>query len=237
MSESAMLIGSGVLGYRVLMSVDSTGAAVRVVIVGAGGQGQVVADILAVAGDASGLRAMGFVDDALERVGATVLGLPVLGRLEALTRLPHDAVVVAIGDNAVRARVSLALEASGERLVGVRHPFSSIAASAQIGPGCMISAGAVITPSARLGRGVLVNTHASIDHGTIVDDFAHVACGAVIGGAASIGARALIGIGASVMSGRRVGADTVVGAGALVQRDLPDGVVAYGVPATVRTAR
>jgi len=219
------------------MSVEPKDATARVVIVGAGGQGQVVADILAAAGDASGLRAIGFVDDAPERIGATVLGLPVLGRLETLPSVPHDAVVVAIGDNAVRARISLALEASGERLVGVRHPFSSIAVSAEIGPGCMISAGAVITPSARLGRGVLVNTNASIDHGTVVDDFAHVACGAVVGGDVSIGARTLIGIGASVMSGRTIGADTVVGAGALVQRDLPEGVVAYGVPARMHAER
>ncbi|MEQ1728003.1 MAG: acetyltransferase [Vicinamibacterales bacterium] len=216
------------------MSVHPEAAPVRVVIVGAGGQGQVVADILHAAGPAGGLRAIGFVDDAPERVGASVLGLPVHGGIDVLATLPHDAVVVAIGDNAVRARISLSLESLGERLVSVRHPFSSVAASAQIGVGCMISAGAVITPSVRLGRGVLVNTNASIDHDTLVEDFAHVACGAVVGGSAFIGARSLVGIGAAVMSGRRVGADAVVGAGALVHRDLPDGVVAFGVPARPR---
>ncbi len=219
------------------MSVDPDDAAVRVVIVGAGGQGKVVADIVRASGRSAGLTAVGFVDDAPERAGTMVLGLAVLGPLDALSSIPHDGVVVAIGDNATRARLSAALESRGERIVGVRHPFSSVAESAEVGPGCLISAGVVITPGARIGRGVIVNTNASVDHDTVVDDFAHVACRAVVGGEARIGARTLIGIGASVMSGRRVGADVVVGAGALVQRDLPDGVVAYGVPAVPQPAR
>lgn len=213
------------------MSVEAHPAALRVVIVGAGGQGKIVADILRPSALLGAMRAVGFVDDGPWPNGATVMDLPVLGSVDALPGIEHDAVVVAIGDNRVRQTLSLALEAQGERIVRVQHPSARVSADVEIGPGCMISAGAVITPCVRVGRGVLINTNASIDHDSVVGDFAHIGPGAVCGGRVAIGARALVGLGASVMSGCRVGDDAVVGAGALVTRDVADGSVVVGVPA------
>lgn len=201
---------------------------------GAGGQGRIVADILLAGRKTSGLTPIGFVDDREERTGGTLLGLPILGTVEQMRGIPHDAIVVAIGDNHLRERITLGLEAAGERLATATHPWTSIAADVVIGAGTMISAGAVITTGTRIGRGVLVNTNASIDHETRVDDFVHVSCGATVGANVIIGARTLVGLAAAVMSGRHVGADCVVGAGALVHRDLPDNVIAVGVPARIR---
>ena len=48
-----------------------------------------------------------------------------------------------------------------------------------------------------------------------------------------IGDNAWLGGGVVVCPGVTIGADTVVGAGAVVTRDLPDGVVAVGNPARV----
>jgi acetyltransferase EpsM len=206
----------------------------RVLIVGAGNQGCIVADILLAAGDGGDLTPVGFIDDDPDRCDSLVLGVPVLGTQAQLRDVPHDAVVVAIGDNARRESVSLALEARGERLVTVRHPFSSIARDVTIGPGCMISSGVVVTPGARIGRGTLLNTSSSVDHQSILGAFAHVSVGATVGATVVIGARTLIGIGATVMTGCTVGADCLVGAGALVARNLPDNVVAAGVPARIR---
>jgi sugar O-acyltransferase (sialic acid O-acetyltransferase NeuD family) len=216
------------------MASESDRTRTRVLIVGAGGQGRVVADILLSGRKTSGLTPIGFVDDRKAQSGSALLGLPVLGTVAQIQGIPHDAIVVAIGDNHLRQEVTLGLEAAGEQLVTAAHPWTSIAADVEIGAGAMISAGAVIMPGARIGRGVLVNTRASVDHETLVDDFAHVSPGATVGANASIGARTLVGLAAAVMTGCHVGADCVVGAGALVHRDLPDNVVAIGVPAQIR---
>ena len=196
-----------------------------IVIVGGGSQGAIVADIL-------GERAIGFVDDSL--IGGRVLGLPILGPIDSLRDHAHDAIVVAVGDNRARRELTERLLASGETLATVIHPFAYVSPSATIGEGSMLSAGALVLPRAVLGRGVLLNTKASVDHDSVVGDFAHVSAGGTVGAKCRIGDETLIALGASIASERRVGARTLIGAGAVVVRDIPDDVVAFGVPARVR---
>ncbi len=203
----------------------------RLVIVGAGGQGTVVGDIVAQGYAYADL--IGFVDDNAALEGTRVLGVPVLGSVATLSDVPHDAVVVAIGDNRRRAQLSEELTRRGERLITVVHPFTSIAGDVEPGLGSMVSAGAIVAPGVRIERGVLLNTRCSIDHHSVIGEFAHIGPGATLGANVVIGARTLVGLGASVMSGRRVGADAVIGAGALVSQDVPDGVTVTGVPARV----
>ena len=201
----------------------------KTVIVGAGKEGAIVADMLR--------DAIGFVDDLPSLIGTDVLGLPVLGPIASLRDIEHDAVIVAIGDNRLRRTITEALLASGEQLTIAIHPFASVARSATIGGGCIVSAGAIVLPRAVLGRGVIVNTKASIDHDTVVGDFAHLGPGATVGGNVRIGEEALIALGASVASGMNVGARSVIGAGAVVVRDIPNDVTAFGVPARITSDR
>jgi sugar O-acyltransferase (sialic acid O-acetyltransferase NeuD family) len=210
----------------------------RIVIVCAGGQGAIVADILQRAHEA-GADALpaGFVDDTPELLGTAVLGLDVLAPVAALSGIAHDAVIVAFGDNEGRRAITERLLAAGERLATAIHPRACIAPSASIGEGSMISAGAVISPRAIIGRGVIVNTKASIDHDTVVEDFAHVSAGATVGARCRIGAESLIALGATVISGATVGERTIVGSGAAVVADIPDDVVAFGVPARIMRGR
>lgn len=62
----------------------------------------------------------------------------------------------------------------------------------------------------------------------------HLAPGVTISGGVQIGSRVHIGTGAVVIQSLGIGQGAVVGAGAVVTRDIPDYVVAYGVPASVR---
>ena len=200
----------------------------KVVIVGAGGHGTIVADIL----QRAATPPVAFVDEALS--GATVAGMRVVGSIDDVE---HDAVIVAIGDNRVRRGVTERLLSAGERLATAIHPFSSIAPSATIGEGSMICAGAIVSPRAVIGRGALLNTKSSVDHDSVVGDFVHVAPGATLGAHVRIGEETLIGPGVTVVSGRSVGARTVIGAGAVVVHDITDDVTALGVPARVTSGR
>ena len=84
---------------------------------------------------------------------------------------------------------------------------------------------------------MLLGIRSSIDHDGVLGDHASLGPGATTGGTVRIGATTAVGLGANVIHGITIGDDTVVGAGALVLADLPDRVVAYGVPARVARSR
>lgn len=208
----------------------------KVLIIGAGGHGQVVADILQAQHDAGDeVEALGYVDDNPELESAQRLGKPVLGPVAAIPRIEHDGLIVAIGENSLRARLHARI-GNHVRFAIARHPSALIARGATVGDGSMICARVVIGCGSRVGRGVILNTACTVDHHAWLDDFVHVAPGVHLGGDVSVGRGTLLGIGAVVLPGISIGAHAVVGAGAVVTRDVADGAMVVGVPAVaIRT--
>jgi sugar O-acyltransferase (sialic acid O-acetyltransferase NeuD family) len=205
-----------------------------ILIIGAGGHAHVVADIIQCMRLAAlDVRLIGYLDDACHLHGNVILGAPVLGPISALQENPHDAVIVAIGDNRIRSRCFEKLRNAGETLAVARHPGSIIASDVEIGYGSMICAGVVVNTGAIIGENVILNTGCTVDHHDQIANHAHIAPGAHLGGEVHVGEGTLIGLGASVMPRRRLGAWSIVAAGGVVNRDLPDAVTAIGVPARV----
>ncbi len=204
----------------------------RVLILGAGGHAQVVTDtLLAMRAAGQEVEVVGFLDDDPRRQGSRVLGLPVFGPLTAREGVPHDAVIVGIGDNRIRSRLQRALQAAGERLFVARHPSAVVAPDVQIGPGTVIFAGVVINTGSVVGAGVILNTGCTVDHHNYIGDFVHIAPGVHLAGGVSVGEGALVGVGAAVIPGKCIGSWAVVGAGAVVTRDVSSLSTVVGVPA------
>jgi sugar O-acyltransferase (sialic acid O-acetyltransferase NeuD family) len=196
-----------------------------VVVLGAGGHAKVVIGTLL----AAGFRISGAYDDEPSKRGTSVLGVPVVGRLDALVGAGPSAAVIGIGDN--RARAAVARRFPDLQWVAVADPQAVVHPSARLGAGTVVFAGAVIQPDAVLGAHVIVNTGATVDHDCVLGDFVHVGPGSHLSGGVRLGDGAFLGIGSAVIPNREVGAWTVVGAGAVVVRDLAGGVTAVGVPA------
>jgi acetyltransferase EpsM len=202
-------------------------------VYGAGGHGKVVADLL-VSRDEKEFA--GFVDDREELWGAKVMGFPVLGGGEWLrgeagsTRI---AVALGVGDNASRKWIGENYANWGVEILTAVHPKAAVSRAASVGRGTVVMANATINADAVVGEGVIVNSGAVVEHDVKVGEYAHVAPNAAMGGGSSLGAFSHLGIGASVLPGVRIGAHTVVGAGAVVVKNLPDDVVAIGVPSRI----
>jgi sugar O-acyltransferase (sialic acid O-acetyltransferase NeuD family) len=211
---------------------------VRVLIIGAGGHGQVVADVLLSAlSIGSGIQPVGFLDDEESLRHQWRLGLPVLGSFDEHRRFDHDALIVALGDNSARASQFEYLLACGERFAIAQHPSAVLSANCEVGQGSMVCAGVVVSTGAIIGSNVILNTSCSVDHHNVIGDHVHIAPGARLGGHVTIGQGTLIGIGATVLPGCRVGSWSIVGAGAVVTEDLSDGIVAVGSPARTVSER
>ena len=204
----------------------------RILILGAGGHAQVVADILLRARDAGQpVTPIGYLDDDASLQGKVLLDLPILGDTSALGGIPHDAVIIAIGSNQIRKRLADELSATGETFATARHPAAIIAPDAQIGPGAMICAGAVVNTGSVIGTHVILNTGCTVDHHNTISSCAHIAPGCNLGGEVVIEEGALVSIGATIVPRTTVGAWAIVGAGAVVTKSVPPSVTVVGVPA------
>jgi UDP-perosamine 4-acetyltransferase len=201
----------------------------RILLLGAGGHGKAMADLLLAAG---GYDIAGFVD-AAPKTGQ-VLGLPVLGDESLLTALAGQGIGfahAAVGDNTQRLAAADRLRAAGFALPSLIHPAALIGHGAMIGEGAAILARAVIGAEAVISPFALINTGAIVEHDCVVAEAAHIGPGAVLAGGVHIGPGAFIGAGAVVRPGISIGAGAVVGAGAAVVEDVAPGATVMGVPA------
>lgn len=208
----------------------------RILIVGAGGHGQVVADILheqfvAREGSESVVPELAFLDADPSLLGTRIVGIPVVGTPDDLPGTEHAGIVIALGDNRGRADLAREILGADTKQVSAVHPSAIVARSVRLGAGVMICAGAVVNPETDIGDGVIVNTGSSIDHHCSIAAFAHIAPGAHLGGTVTIGTGALVGLGASVLPNAVVGEWAVVGAGAVVVNDVAPGSTVLGCPA------
>jgi sugar O-acyltransferase (sialic acid O-acetyltransferase NeuD family) len=199
-----------------------------ILILGAGGHGKVVADILCCAGE----PVMGFLDDDPATWGTTRLGLPVLGDIVTYREHLPSGLILGMGNIAARARIvdTLGGEAHGLWRNAI-HPRAIIAHSVRLGRGVTVAAGVVVNPDTVLGDYSIINTGATVDHDCIIGAYAHIGPGAHLAGYIHVGREAFIGIGASVTQCLTVGDGAVVGAGSVVIDSVPSRVTVKGVPA------
>ena len=200
-------------------------------IVGAGGHAKVAAE----AAQLSGFTITGFINQTPDSCGTEILGIPVLGDEHILDSpdLADCAVLVAIGDNALRESIVARITARKKEFATVIHPSAVISSSAILGEGTVVMAGAVINSMSQVGRHCIVNTMASVDHDCFVGNFVHISPGAHLAGNCHVGDLGHVGIGVSMLPGVSVGPRSVIGAGAAVICDIPADAVAVGVPAKV----
>lgn len=175
-------------------------------------------------------------DDNAALQGSGVYGYLVLGGREALLGaselLSGRSVVVAIGNNRIRAEIATWLSARGATLCqALIHPSAQIARGAVIGVGSVVMAGAIINSDARIGQNVIINTGALIDHDCIIGDSVHVAPGVTLCGGINIGDQCVIGAGSVICPNLSIGKNVMVGAGSTVLTNVPDGMTVVGTPA------
>lgn len=204
----------------------------HILIIGAGGHGIVVADIIkAMAGQGAALSIRGFLDNDAAIQGKKRLDLPVIGPDTMLPDYPRDLVVVAVGDCRIREKIAARVKKAGNAFFTAIHPAAVISPSAEIGEGCMICANAVVNTESVIGDHVIINTGATVDHHNTIGSFCHLAPGSHTGGTVTIGRGTFAGIGANILPGISIGKGCVIGAGSVVTRDIEDGKVAAGNPA------
>lgn len=206
----------------------------QILILGAGGHGSVCAEICKLLD----LPVLGFLDDNSELSGKSVLGYPVLGGMDQISKYPASETMLvngigSTGAATLRDSVYTKFRSQGYQFQTLVHPSAVVSASAVLDEGAQIHMGACVQTRAHIGVNAIVNTGAVVDHDCVIGKSAHVAPGAVLSGGSEVGELALIGTGARLIQKMKVGARAVVGAGAAVVKDVADGKTAVGVPARI----
>lgn len=192
----------------------------RLIIIGAGGHGRVVAEIARL----NGYLKIDFLDDFSRE--------NTIGKVSRFVEFVSKAdFFVAIGNSNIRKAIHKQLNEKGANIVSLCHPNSVMSADTVLGKGCVIMAGAIINPNVVIGEGVIINTNSSVDHDCIVGDFSHISVGAKVCGTVNIGECTWIGAGATVINNKKICDLCMVGAGATVVKDICSAGTYIGTPA------
>lgn len=195
----------------------------EVIVIGAGGHGKVIADIIIKSGD----RVIGFLDDGCTE--KNILGYPILGKTEDCLKYKDKEFFIAIGNNAVRKKISEKYNML--KFYTAIHPSAVIAMDVEIGEGSCVMAGVVINTSSEIGRHCIINTGAVIEHDNMIGDYVHVSPNATSCGTVKIGNSTHIGAGAVIKNNITIANDIVLGCGSVVVDNITETGTYIGVPA------
>ena len=194
----------------------------RLVIIGAGGHGKVIAD----SAWKNGYTNICFVDDNAK---GECIGFPIIGTSADIERLNDGDTdfVIGIGNNAIRKSVA---EKYDVNWVAIVHPSAQIAFNAAIGKGTVVMACAVANASSVIGEHCIINTGAIVEHDNVIENYAHISPNVALGGTVRIGSLTHVGIGATVKNNTEMCSYCTIGAGAVVVKNITEPGTYVGVP-------
>ena len=144
----------------------------ELIILGAGGFGQTIADVADQLGRYDRIR---FLDDKAR--GENILGT--CGEFGDYVA-PDTEFYPAFGDNQVRLTWLERLLRQDCRVATLIHPQAYVSPRASIGTGTVVLPKAAVNTGTKVGRGCILNMGALVDHGCELHDGVHVCLGAVI---------------------------------------------------------
>lgn len=204
----------------------------RLVVLGAGGHGSVVADAACLQNKWTDIL---FLDDGWPERKKNY-EWPIVGELSQFLDFidAETEFVVAIGNAQIRSLWLDNLQKRHANIATVVHPSAMISQYAQIEQGVVVFANAVVNIGAFIGAGCIINTASTIDHDVQLARCVHICPGTNLAGGVVVGDFTWIGIGSAVKQMVNIGSNVMIGAGAAVISDTPDNVTIVGVPAKIK---
>lgn len=198
----------------------------RLIIIGAGGHGKVIAD----AALKIGYTNICYIDDYAK---GNVMDFPIISTSADIERLNDGSTdfIIGIGNNAVRKTIA---ETYNIKWVSIVHPSAQIAFNVKIGKGTVVMANAVVNVCTTIGEHCIINTGAIVEHDNVIENYVHVSPNAALGGTVRVDAGSHIGIGATVKNNIDICSGCTIGAGAVVVKNINEPGTYVGVPVRKR---
>ena len=200
----------------------------KLVIIGAGGHGRVVADC---AQQLNIYQSIVFLDDSF--ITSKHSGeWPIVGSLSDIPEhFETSDFIVAIGNNHLRGKILTQLKSKGANIISLIHPTAVISPKTSIGKGVIVCANASVNIGCQIGDGCIINTGATVDHDCELQSYIHVSPGVNIAGGVKVANFSWLGIGSTVIECISIAKNTQIGAGAVVIQPTQANSLYLGVPA------
>ncbi len=146
----------------------------RLIILGAGGHGKVVADLAEQTGK---YEEIFFLDDNSQEA-------EVLGKCSQYLEFQSadTEMYPAFGNNTARVQWENKLLEAGISLAKIIHPLAYVSPLAEVALGCIIMPYAVVNSGTKIKKACIINIGAIVDHDCILEDGCHLAPGAIVKG-------------------------------------------------------
>ncbi len=157
----------------------------KLLILGAGGYGQTIADLARQLGC---YDKIGFLDDG--KAGSA----GVLGRCDEFLSFADESTEVypAFGNNAIRMAWMERIMDHGIRVPVLVHPTAYVSPTATLFSGVTVLPKAVVNTGVMVETGCIINIGALIDHDSVIEEGCHLAPGAIVKAENRIPARSKI---------------------------------------------
>ncbi len=197
-------------------------------IYGSGGSGREardVADIL------NNWEEIIFIDDTVEE-----------GIFKGLKRMPFEIfcqtyekenaeVIIALGEPEYKLCLYNKVKEKGYPFANIIHPRAWISPSAKIGKGIIVKADVLISCDTIIEDNVGIEALATVGHDCIVRAHCQLSSGVVMGGRSEVGEGTYVGMNVPIKEKIKIGSNSIIGMGSVVQKDIPENVIALGNPA------
>lgn len=221
-----------VFGCELLGQISMT---LRVVIMGASGDGLVVAQAIRdIFRHDQRMQLVGFLDDAVNS-GSDVQGVPVLGGLASWATLDEDILFYPalhkVKKMFMRKGLIVKLGVPSHRWATIVHPTSTIADDVALGVGTFVASHVTIQPGCSVLDFASIRAGANLGHDAIIKSYCYVGPNSTLCGRAQMEEGSHLGPNAVIIDGVVVGQYAVVGAGSVATKDISPFDVCMGNPA------
>lgn len=141
----------------------------RLLILGAGGHGQVVYEIAV----DCGYQQIDYLDDKSDVA---------VGKINELEKFigEYDEVIPGIGNNHLREELIRKAKNIGFEIAVLVHPTSYVSRTAILHIGTVVEPKAIVNAHTIIGAGTIISVGAIVDHNVVVEQCCHINTGAII---------------------------------------------------------
>jgi len=174
---------------------------------------------------------VGFLEDNCRRRGELLNG-KTIDDTSVLINLDRDKMKLICGiGTPLRKGLIERTKELGYEYENVIHPSVIKSEWVEFGEGFIICAGNIFTSQITVGSYSIVNLDCTIGHDVKIGKYTTISPGVHISGKVTIDDGCFIGTGTVIVENVSIGSNSFIGAGAVVTEDIPENVLAVGVPA------